>query len=105
MSRIVSLAVAFTLLAGASALAQNSDTSSAPAAPPAASGDAGGAPADASKAAPDAGMHHHHHHHGQQARNSGSTDNDADKLNACQVNASPTPEQQQCLRHAENSPS
>ena len=58
----------------------------------------------ASGSSSDAGagkMAHHHHH----AKNTSASDNSADKLNACGVNAQPTPEQQNCLKQAENGPS
>jgi len=104
MSKIMGLAAAMALFAGASAFAQNSGASDTQAAPPAASSSAAAPSGEAAKPAAEKPMHHHHHHHhGGQA--SGSTDHDADKLNACQADAKPTPEQEQCLRHAENAPS
>lgn len=105
MSKIVGFAAAMALFAGVSAFAQNSDSSSTPAAPPAASSDNSAAGSDTSGSTSDTATagKHHHHHHAREARNSAATDNDADKLNSCQVSANPTPEQQQCLRQAENS--
>jgi len=58
------------------------------------------APADSSTTA-DGKMHHHHHHHGMRsAKEDTSTDNDADKLNACMANAIPTDQQASCLKQA-----
>jgi hypothetical protein len=46
-------------------------------------------------------MHKHHHHMGK-AEGSAGTDHDADKLNACFSNATPTDQQEQCLKQASN---
>ncbi len=44
--------------------------------------------------------HHHHHHHGMRSAGNGNTDFDADKLNGCMSNATPTDQQERCLKHA-----
>ncbi|MDB5395142.1 MAG: hypothetical protein JWM91_2648 [Rhodospirillales bacterium] len=50
-------------------------------------------------------MHRHHHHQGARSGTSGSSSTDAvaDKLNACMSNATPTAEQENCLRQAASS--
>jgi hypothetical protein len=45
----------------------------------------------------------HHHHHAMKGGETARTDNDANKLNSCMVSAKPTPQQEDCLKHAENS--
>jgi hypothetical protein len=51
---------------------------------------------------------HHRRHHmaktdGSRPGESARTDDDANKLNACMVNANPTPTQENCLEQAERS--
>ena len=97
MSRVFGMVAAAALLASVPAFAQNqpaspssSDQASAPAA----------APADDSAQA-EKPMHKHHHHMSGTAAHSGKgTDWNADKLNACMSNATPTSQQEECLKSA-----
>ena len=96
MSRTFGMVAAAALLASVTAFAQNqpsssssSDQASAPAA----------APADDS-ANMDKPKHHHHHMSGTAAHGSKGTDWNADKLNACMSNATPTSQQEDCLKSA-----
>ena len=98
MSKIFGMVAAAALFASVTAFAQNpsstppaSDTASAPAA----------APSDEDSAKPEKPMHKHggHHHHMSGMGNSG-TDENADKLNACMSNATPTSQQESCLKQA-----
>ena len=105
MLKSLGLLTAVALLASPVAFGQNSADSQTPAAP-AATGDtsspASTPQASAPNAAPESGtsttmaMREHHRHHAKGS----STDNLADRLNACQAGANPTPEQEQCLRGA-----
>jgi hypothetical protein len=94
MSKIFGMVAAAALLVSVTAFAQNSapssssDTASAPAA----------APSDDS-AKPEKPMHKHGHHHGMSGMN-GGTDENADRLNACMSNATPTAQQESCLKQA-----
>jgi hypothetical protein len=103
MSRTFYITAAAAMFASVAAFAQTPADKTAPtpdstASAPAASDSA--APADAA----DAKMHHHHHHAMRDAKNSkNSTDSDADKLNACMANATPTDTQESCLKQAEGS--
>ena len=94
MSKTFAIVATAALLASATAFAQDPAPSSAPAA---ASSDSS-APSDTAKA-PKA----HKHHGGMRSAKNGSTDHDADKLNACMSNATPTDQQEQCLKQASNS--
>jgi len=89
------MVAATALFASMTAFAQT--PSSAPA-PDSASAPAA-APSDDS-AKPEKPMHRHHHH-GTSA--SGGTDENADKLNACMSNATPTSQQESCLKQASGS--
>jgi hypothetical protein len=95
MSKIFGLVAAAALFASVTAFAQNqssapaSDTASAPAA----------APSDDS-AKPEKPMHKHGGHHHHMAGMRGGTDENADKLNACMSNATPTSQQESCLKQA-----
>ena len=97
MSRTFGMVAAAALLASVTAFAQNepssppsSDQASAPAA----------APADDTAPA-EKPMHKRHHHMSGTAERSGTgTDWNADKLNACMSNATPTAQQEQCLKAA-----
>jgi Spy/CpxP family protein refolding chaperone len=95
MSKIFGMVAATALFASMTAFAQTpssapaSDTASAPAA----------APSDDS-AKPEKPMHKHHHH---MAGMKAGTDENADKLNACMSNATPTSEQESCLKSASGS--
>jgi hypothetical protein len=91
------MVAAAALLASVTAFAQNapssspsSDQASAPAA----------APADDSANAEKPMHKHHHHMSGTAARGSKGTDRNADKLNACMSNATPTAQQEECLKSA-----
>jgi Spy/CpxP family protein refolding chaperone len=92
MSKLFGMVAAAALFASVTAFAQNSspssssDTASAPAA----------APSDDS-AKPEKPMHKHGHHH---MSGMGGTDANADKLNACMSNATPTSQQESCLKSA-----
>lgn len=96
MSKIFGMVAATALFASVAAFAQtpsssapSSDSASAPAA----------APSDDS-AKPEKPMHKHHHH---ATSASGGTDENADKLNACMSNATPTSQQESCLKQASGS--
>ena len=127
MSKTFALMTATALLVGASAFAQSANTQSPANAPnsapvagaPNAAPDAGagndattpsnsaasdqsGSSGDSSS---DMGMQKPHHRHHARMHGVSSTDNNADKLNACMANALPTAEQEQCLRQAANSDS
>jgi Spy/CpxP family protein refolding chaperone len=92
MSKIFGMVAAAALFASVTAFAQTpssappSDSASAPAA----------APSDDS-AKPEKPMHKHHHN---MAGMKAGTDENADKLNACMSNATPTSEQESCLKQA-----
>ncbi len=90
MTKTFGLVTAAALLASVTAFAQNSTPSTDTAAPPAASD----TKSDDAAAKP---MHKHHHH--MTSMNKG-TDWNADKLNHCMSNATPTSEQESCLKHA-----
>jgi hypothetical protein len=60
------------------------------------SADAGSSTDEAPAAKP------HRHHHVKTAMSSHNTDNDADKLNACMADATPTTSQEDCLKAASN---
>ena len=91
MSKTFGLVTAAALLASVTAFAQEN-----PAAP------AAGGPAasdNTSTSSEEAKPAKHHRHHAREA-GSKSTDNNADKLNACMSDATPTPQQQACLAQA-----
>jgi hypothetical protein len=101
MSKLLGLATAALLLSGVTAFAQTNATTADPSGPgPAA---ASSASADSSNTGDATKKPHHHHHMMKSGENSASTDEDANKLNACMVDAKPTPSQENCLKHAENS--
>jgi hypothetical protein len=90
------MVAAAALLASVTAFAQNepsapssSDQAQAPAAAPADDSAQGEKP-----------MHKHHRHTGTSARGGSGTDRNADKLNACMSNATPTEQQEECLKAA-----
>ncbi len=85
MSKIFGMVAAAALLASVTAFAQtpSSDAASAPA-----------APSDDAKPAHKHGGHHHH------MAGKAGTDGNADKLNACLSNSTPTSEQENCLKQA-----
>ena len=96
MSTTFGMVAAAALLASVTAFAQNepsspssSDQAEAPAA----------APADDSAQA-EKPMGKHHRHTGTSARGGKGTDRNADKLNACMSNATPTAQQEECLKAA-----
>ena len=95
MSKLFGMVAAAALFASVTAFAQNSapssspDTASAPAA----------APSDDS-AKPEKPMHKHGGHHHHMSGMNGGTDENADKLNACMSNATPTSQQESCLKSA-----
>ena len=94
MVKTFGMVAAAALLASVTAFAQDA----APAAP---SSDQASAPAAAP--ADDSGkpMHKHHHHGSSTAsRGSKGTDMNADKLNSCMSNATPTAQQEECLKSA-----
>jgi hypothetical protein len=91
------MVAAAALLASVTAFAQNapsssssSDQASAPAA----------APADDTANAEKPKHHHHHMSGSHMATGSKATDWNADKLNDCMSNATPTSQQEQCLKSA-----
>jgi len=92
MSKLFGLMAAAALFTSVTAFAQNSSPSS--------SSDAASAPAaapsdDSAKA--EKPMHKHHHHMAGMSR---GTDWNANKLNACMSNATPTAQQESCLKQA-----
>lgn len=93
MTKTFGLITAAALLASVTAFAQNSAPSSDTTAPPAAASDT--AKSDDAGAKP---MHKHHHH--MSGMSSKGTDENADKLNACMSNATPTSQQESCLKSA-----
>jgi hypothetical protein len=97
MSKTFAIVATAALLAGATAFAQNSTPSSDSSAPAAA------APSDSSAPADTSAPKEHKHHHMAKAMGKAGTDHDADKLNACMSNATPTDQQEQCLKQASNS--
>jgi hypothetical protein len=92
MTKTFGLVTAAALLVSVTAFAQNSTPSSDTSAAPAASDTA---KSDDAAAKP---MHKHHAHHGTTM--SKGTDWNADKLNKCMSNATPTSEQESCLKNA-----
>ena len=96
MSKTLALVAAAALFASVTAFAQNSSTS-------APSSDATSAPAAApsdDSAQPEKPMHKHGGHHHHMSGMSGGTDENADKLNACMSNSTPTAQQESCLKQA-----
>ena len=85
MSKIFGLVAAAALFASVTAFAQT--------------------PSDTAPAAPDGAkmekpMHKHSGHHHHMSGMNGGTDENADKLNACMSNATPTAQQESCLKQA-----
>jgi hypothetical protein len=124
MSRTFGLVTAATLLASVAAFAQTSNTMTKPAtsAPSSSSSMAPGSSAmgndsastDATPSSPkmaaddtanstDDMKKPHHHRHAAKSEGAARTDEDANKLNACMVDANPTATQEDCLKRAENS--
>jgi hypothetical protein len=104
MSRLFVAVATVALLTGATAFAQTSSTASDTKPDTAPASDAP-APDTASGGPKMHKMHGHHmRHDGQSAsRKAGSTDWNADKLNACMSNAMPTAQQEECLKQASQS--
>jgi hypothetical protein len=99
MSKIFALMATAALFTSVTAFAQNSTPSSPDASAPAAS-----APADTSASSDEAkAPKTHKHRHMAKAEGNAGTDHDADKLNACMSNATPTDQQEQCLKQASSS--
>jgi hypothetical protein len=96
MSKLFGMVAAAALFASVTAFAQNSpsappsDTTAAPAA----------APSDDDSAKSEKPMHKHGGHHHHMSGTGGGTDENADKLNACMSNATPTSQQESCLKQA-----
>jgi Spy/CpxP family protein refolding chaperone len=98
MSKTFAIVATAALLVSATAFAQDPAPSSDSSAP------AASAPSDSSASGDtSAPKGHKHHGHGMKSAKNGSTDHDADKLNACMSNATPTDQQEQCLKQASNS--
>ena len=97
MSKTLGFVAAAAMLVSVTAFAQNSSSSapSSDAAPAASAPSDSSAPADGAKAPKT-----HKHHRGMTSMNKAGTDHDADKLNACMSNATPTDAQEQCLKQA-----
>ena len=96
MSRTFGMVAAAALLASVTAFAQNEPSSSSDKASASAA-----APADDSANAEKPMKHHRHHGSGgHMATGSRGTDMNADRLNACMSNATPTSQQEQCLKSA-----
>lgn len=105
MLKTIGLATAAALLSSVVAFAQNADTQSPAGKMPSPDANAPASADEPSMAAKSGtsddmgkatGMRRHHRRAGA------STDNLADRLNACVASANPTPEQEQCLREAES---
>jgi hypothetical protein len=101
MSRIFYITAAAAMFASVAAFAQTPTDKPAP-------DTAASASASSDSTAPSEGKmmhnhHRHHHHHGMWSAKNGNTDFDADKLNACMSNATPTEQQERCLKHATSS--
>jgi Spy/CpxP family protein refolding chaperone len=90
MTKTFGLVTAAALLASVTAFAQNSTPSSDTAAPPAAS----------DTKPMHKPMHKHHMKMTKMIKMTKGTDHDADKLNHCMSNATPTAEQESCLKQA-----
>ena len=99
MSKTFAIVATAALLASATAFAQNSAPASDSSAPAASAPADASAPSDTAKAP----KMHKHHMGGMRSAKNGSTDHDADKLNACMSNATPTDQQEQCLKQASSS--
>jgi hypothetical protein len=99
MLKTFGMVAAAALLASVTAFAQDtqssspstSDQTSAPAAAPA---------DDTANTEQQAPKHHRHHMGSHMGTGSRATDMNADKLNACMANATPTAQQEQCLKAA-----
>jgi hypothetical protein len=111
MLRTLCTVATVALLAGGAFAQSNTAPSSQSQNAPAASqpADAAPAPAAADNSAANSGstegakpakMHRHHRMHA--SRGGRASDWDADKLNACQADANPTPQQLDCMRNATN---
>jgi Spy/CpxP family protein refolding chaperone len=99
MSKIFGMVAAAALFASVTAFAQT--PSSAPPSDPAAAPAA--APSDDDSAKPEKPMHKHGGHHRHMSGGNAGTDENADKLNACMSNATPTSQQESCLKQAAGS--
>jgi hypothetical protein len=97
MSKIFAIVATAALLTSATAFAQKSAPASDSSAPAASAPADASAPSDTAKAPK---MHKHHMAKGMRSAKNGGTDHDADKLNACMSNATPTDQQEQCLKQA-----
>jgi hypothetical protein len=96
MSKTFAFVAAAAMLFGVPAFAQDqSGSSSSPDTASSSSGSADSSDSAASKK--------HHKHHSTASRGGKATDHDADKLNACMSSATPTSEQEQCLKQASSS--
>jgi hypothetical protein len=89
------MVAAAALFASVTAFAQNPS----PAPPSDTASESAAAPSDDS-AKPDKPMHKHGGHHRHMSGGNGGTDDNADKLNACMSNATPTSQQESCLKQA-----
>lgn len=98
MSKTLGIVAASALLVCATAFAQNAPSSSA--SPPDQASAPAAAPADESANSEEKSMQKHHRRHAGSTRGNRHTDFNADRLNACNAYAMPTPEQQECLRAA-----
>lgn len=102
MSKLFYATAAAAMFASITAFAQTDK----PAAAPDTTASAPAESSDTASADDHGGKHHHHHHHRGMhhgMRSAGNSDFSADKLNACMSNATPTSEQEACLRNAANS--
>jgi len=95
MSKIFALVTTVALFTGLAAFAQDAASPT----------DAKTPTATASAEAPSSGMKAHKMHHGANAAHvkGSGTDWDANKLNACMVNAIPTAADESCLKQASQS--
>ncbi len=98
MSRTFGMVAAAALLVSVTAFAQNTPSSPSPSSSDQASAPAAAPADDTAKA--EKPMHKHHHMSGTAAHSRKGTDWNADKLNACMSNATPTAQQEECLKSA-----
>jgi hypothetical protein len=94
MSRLFYVTAAAAMFASVTAFAQTDKPAATP-------DTTASAPADSSMPADKTEGKMHHHHKMMRSAKNGSTDFDADKLNACMSNATPTNTQESCLKQAE----
>lgn len=103
MLKTFGMVTAAALLASVTAFAQNTPSSSSSTSDQASAPAAAPAEDQSNTENTEKTTHHRHHHHmsgSHMATGSKATDWNADKLNACMSNATPTAQQEQCLKSA-----